>query len=191
MQAVAMGIAIGIEESAKLIASGKIIAYPTEAVYGLGCDPHNQKAVHRLIEIKQRPKTHGFILVASDFEMLQAFCADIDPKQQDKIMATWPGPYTWIFPKSSRCPAWLCGEFDSIAVRVSAHPVVKSLCVACNTPLVSSSANLHGEPPLKTPQEVMAIFGSNIDGVVEGELGSSLKPTSICDAVSGKILRTS
>ena len=180
---------LSIHTACQSIRRGHIVAYPTEAVYGLGCDPLNEDAVRRLMHIKQRPATHGFILIADDFAVLNSYCGTIPEHRQQLVMASWPGPHTWVYPKSKQCPDWLCGAFNSIAVRVSAHPVVRALCAACGQALVSSSANQHGKAALKTSKEVMDVFAGLIDGVVEGELGDQAKPTAIRDALSGETLR--
>lgn len=170
-----------------LLKTGKIIAYPTEAVFGLGCDPFNQAAVERLIALKQRPESKGFIVLVSNWLQLQSLIGSVSDAQLQRVRATWPGPVTWIFPKSPHLPSWLTGEHDGIAVRMSAHPVAFSLCL--ESPIVSTSANISGQLPVKTQLDLLSQFPYGIDAIVAGELGGNLTPTSIFDVVTGKQLR--
>lgn len=126
-----------------------VIAYPTEAVFGVGCDPDSETAVNRLLELKQRPVEKGLILIAANFEQLKPYIDDsmLTDTQREAIFACWPGPVTFVFPAPATTPRWLTGRFDSLAVRVTDHPLVVSLCQAYGKPLVSTSANLTGLPP--------------------------------------------
>ncbi|RLA24971.1 MAG: tRNA threonylcarbamoyladenosine biosynthesis protein RimN, partial [Gammaproteobacteria bacterium] len=130
-----------VRMASRALQQGKLIAYPTEAVYGLGCDPLNEAAVMSLLSIKQRPAHKGLILVASDFSQLQPF---INPSQEmlQRIIPTWPGPITWVIPVQSWVPTYLKGTHHSIAVRVSAHPLVRQLCASYGGAIVSTSANI-------------------------------------------------
>lgn len=171
------------------IRSGNIIAYPTEAIYGLGCDPDNQAALQKLLELKSRDKNKGLIVIASQWEQLEPFVNTSDQSILERARNSWPGPVTWIMPASKRCTPLLTGDRSTLAVRVSAHNVVRQLCDCCGHALVSTSANISGEQPLNTPEELNAAFGSGIAGVVAGELGTLDNATSIFDASTGVQLR--
>ena len=128
-----------ISQAVAALRQQQVIAYPTEAVFGLGCDPLAEAAVMKLLAIKQRPVEKGLILVAANFEQLKDYI-DLDKLSAERlseIEATWPGPYTWVMPSKPTVPKWLTGQFDSIAVRVSAHPSVQALCVEFNGPITS------------------------------------------------------
>jgi L-threonylcarbamoyladenylate synthase len=168
---------------------GQVIAYPTEAVYGFGCDPFNADAVANLLALKQRSVDKGLILVASDWSQIEALAQPIPPPALAQVLATWPGPYTWVFPASSQAPPWICGRYHTIALRVSAHPIVQALCQAFAGPLVSTSANREGEPPLRDSRTLQMMFGKQITCIVPGKVGGQLNPTTIRDAVSGIVLR--
>lgn len=171
--------------------SGGVIAYPTEAVWGLGCDPHHEAAVMRLLAIKQRAVDKGVILVASSLLQLQEL-VDWDALPHDRIDAvssSWPGPHTWLLPVTSRVPHWITGSHDTVAVRTSAHPVVIALCNAFGGALVSTSANLAGEPPPRTRDDIAPAIIAAVDAVVGGETGNSPRPSTIRDARSGALLR--
>ena len=178
-----------LEQAAKLIHSGGVIAYPSEAVFGLGCHPDNSEAVVRLLALKQRSFDKGLIVVAADFSQLQHYCAPLTEVQQQVVFATWPGPHTWLFPISRHCPRWLHGNHSTVAIRVSAHPLVIDLCRACRCALISTSANLSNQPPARLALEVEAMFPTGLDLIIDSEVGTTNKPTSIRDAVSGETIR--
>jgi L-threonylcarbamoyladenylate synthase len=168
---------------------GGIIAYPTEAVYGLGCDPLNRHAVERLLALKQRPKAKGFSMIASKFEQIEPYVDLPRLLRLERILATWPGPVTWVMPAGQWVPAWLRGEHASVAVRVTAHPLAAELCRAFGGPLVSTSANPHGRTPARTPLEVRRSFPSAPILIVHGATGQQTSVTAIYDALSGRRLR--
>lgn len=170
---------------------GGVIAYPTEAVWGLGCDPSHQKAVHALLQLKQRPVEKGMILVAADLQQLHGWARlDALPgERQRDVLASWPGANTWILPAGPLAPAWITGEHSGLAVRISAHPLVVALCRAWGGPLVSTSANLAGEPPVQRREALDPRLLPLLDGILDGSTGGLLQPTPIRDALSGTILR--
>ena len=173
----------------KLIAplqQGGVIAYPTEAVFGLGCDPLNETAVMRLLSLKQRSIDKGLILIASDFSQVADFLLPLNDQQQKH---TQPSATTWIFPAKSNAPNWITGRFDSIAVRITKHSPVQQLCELFGSALVSTSANLSGRPPAKNSNEVIKQFDQLLDAVLDREVGALLKPTEIRDSISGKTIR--
>lgn len=171
--------------------SGGIIAYPTEAVYGLGCDPFNADACRVLIRLKQRDEEKGLILIASSWQQLQPLLKKISPQKEEAIQKTWPGPYTWVFPRTHLVPDWIAGAHDTVAVRVTAHPVASQLCERYGKPIVSTSANLNGQPPARDSLGVYAVFGDAIDYIVPGQVGGLSQPTEIRDAETNAIFRES
>ena len=168
---------------------GGVIAYPTEAVYGLGCDPFNEQAVQRLLKIKQRSIAKGLILIAADWQQVQALTLAIPEERMREIQASWPGPYTWVFPSSPQAPSWITGNFKTIAIRITDHPVAQQLCRQFGAPIVSTSANLSGEVPVKDAAALPNSLVEQLDFLLTAPTGSSTKPSLIRDALSGKILR--
>ncbi|AWV06111.1 Sua5/YciO/YrdC/YwlC family protein [Marilutibacter maris] len=170
---------------------GGVIAYPTEAVWGLGCDPFDQAAVMRLLDIKQRPVDKGLILIASTPAQLDGLIDwdGLSPPQRDAVRASWPGPNTWVVPASARVPRWITGDHDSVAVRVSAHLSVIGLCDAFGGPLVSTSANLAGLPPAFLRDALDPALLQRVDAIAPGETGGMTAPTSIRDARDNRLLR--
>ncbi len=186
-----MNPSLSATDAARLLRQGGVIAYPTEAVWGLGCDPFNETAVRRLLAIKQRPVDKGLILIAGQLHLLRPLLElDALPASRlDDVLATWPGPHTWTLPASPRTPSWITGQHASLAVRVSAHPGVIALCEAFGGPVVSTSANLAGQPPARTREALAPELLVQLDGVMEGETGGLERPTQIRDAMTGQHYR--
>lgn len=168
---------------------GGVIACPTEAVWGLSCDPDNERAVARLLALKSRLLAKGLILVAGSQSQLDFLLAGLSEEQISSLSATWPGPTTWLLPHRGRVPFWIHGEHDTVAVRVSDHPVVRALCLAWGGPLVSSSANPAGARPARESFQVRRYFGNRLDYLLPGAVGGAGRPTGIRDLVSGKFIR--
>ena len=167
--------------------TGGVIAYPTEAIYGFGCDPDNEQAVLKLLDIKKRPANKGLILVAARFDQVEKYLKPLSSEQYD---FTLPSETTYIFPALESAPKWLTGDFDSLAIRISKHPLVNALCTEFDSAVVSTSANLSGEEPAETSKEIENKFNHTVDAVLDGKVGSALKPSTIFDTVSGKVIRT-
>lgn len=169
---------------------GKIFAYPTEAVFGLGCDPDQEQAVLKLLSLKQRPMEKGLILVAKTYSQLLPYIDDaaIPMYKRTEIFSSWPGPNTWLLPASKSAPNWITGGSNLIAVRVSAHPLVQELCECFGKPLVSTSANLTGQPSVTTAQEVEQQFAQQVI-IVAGELGQRGTPSKIRHGITGQTIR--
>lgn len=174
----------------RVLGAGGVIAYPTEAVWGLGCDPWDRQAVERILELKQRPEAKGMILVASSVDQVAFLLDGIPASLRDQALRHWPGPVTCLIPDpDERVPEWVRGQHRTIAVRVSDHPVVRSLCDAAGYPLVSTSCNPAGRPPARTSWQVRRYFNNRLDRVVPGALGGNRNPSRILDISSGTWLR--
>lgn len=180
-----------IHQAASILQEGGIIAYPTEAVFGLGCDPLNEKALEKLLQIKNRPAHKGLIIVASHFEQLSPFLKEIDPPIFDRVMQQWPGPTTWLLPANPKAPKLLRGKFHMQAVRISSHPTVKALCETFGGAIVSTSANYSNRPPARSAIKVRMQFKQHIDFVVNASVGELKSPSEIKNAITGDIIRPS
>ena len=178
-----------IGAAAALLREGGVLAYPTEGVFGLGCDPDDRVAFERIFAMKRRPPEQGVLLIAADFEQVRGWIGDAPEAALERARAAWPGAHTFIFPRSPRVPEWIAGGHAGVALRVTAHPPAAALCRAFGGPIVSTSANRHGEAPARSAQEVEALFGDALDGVLDAPLGGLERPTPITDAVSGAIIR--
>jgi L-threonylcarbamoyladenylate synthase len=167
-----------IQQAVRCLQGGRVIAYPTEAVYGLGCDPLDESAVRQVLSLKQRPESAGLILVADDFERFKPFIEPLSEELEARAMSAWPGPVTW-----------LAGAHQTIALRIPDHPVCKALCEAFGGAIVSTSANPRSQAPALSAESVEAYFGTALCGIVQGDLGSGDKPSEIRDLVSSQVLR--
>lgn len=168
---------------------GGVIAYPTEAVFGLGCDPRDEQALARIIDMKSRDAHKGFILVARSLEQLIPYLAPVKPDWQSRFDAVWPGPVTMVVPSAAGTSELLSGGRKTLAVRVSAHPLVRDLCAQFDGPIVSTSANRSGQPPCRDTASTVQLFGSEVDVVIDGEVGTLTAPTQIIDVCTGDQLR--
>jgi L-threonylcarbamoyladenylate synthase len=184
-------IPLRINHAARCLQRGGIIAYPTEGVWGLGCDPFNEEAVHKLLAIKQRPLEKGLILVAGSMKQIAPLLEPLDAAQLNLLTDSWPGPVTWLLPDTRQLiPSWIKGKFTSVAIRVSAHPPVVQLCSAFGGLLVSTSANPAAFAPARTRLRVASWFGDSIDYILPGKLGGQAGPSSIRDLATASVIRS-
>ncbi len=179
------------EQALSALQQGEVIAYPTEGVFGVGCDPDNVEAIQKLLALKQRPAEKGLILIAANYEQLLPYIdeSQLTQDQLDKVHATWPGPVTWIMPASDNVSKWVSGQFDSIAVRVTDHSLVQKMCNAFGKPLTSTSANLSGLPQCMTTEEVEQQLGDKLVAILHGKTSGRNKPSEIRDAKTSQVLR--
>jgi len=171
--------------AARALHAGGVIAYPTEGVWGLGCDPFDRQAVTRLLELKQRDPAKGLILIAADWAQIEPHLTPLTTAQRERLHATWPGPQTWLVPHNGSIPVWITGGHATVALRISAHPLVAALARAFGGPVVSTSANPSARPPARSALRVRCYFPDQLDYVLPGQLGGQLGPTPIRDLRSG------
>ncbi len=179
---------IKIRLAVQKIQAGEVIAYPTEAVYGLGCDPLNEEAVLNLLALKKRSIDKGLILIASSLTQLEPYL-QLNDEIRSKVQATWPGPVTWIIPAQTWVPQWLTGQHSSLAVRVTAHPIAKLLCEKNGEPLVSTSANTSSKPPATKSWQVADCLNDRKLFVVPGKVGRLKQATPIYDVLNHRQIR--
>ncbi|MDO4700626.1 MAG: Sua5/YciO/YrdC/YwlC family protein [Moraxella sp.] len=183
---------------------GKLLAYPTESVWGIGCDAFNEQAVHRLLTLKNRPIEKGLIVLTADIRLIQPFLMNVVSTRRDEIVAGWKNTQTqattWLFPLPNNLPTpiprWITGGHDNLAIRVITHPLIAHICrtlVSDDNPygfLVSTSCNPHGKPPATTLTQVQSYFGNHDDVVfVQGDTLGLVLPSQIRDAQTGHIIR--
>lgn len=204
-----------LEQAVICLKNGDVIATPTESVFGLSCDPDNAAAVEKLLTLKHRDITKGLILVSDDLSHLLPYIYPLTNMQQQKVLATWPGPVTWLVPKAASLANWISGEHDTVAVRVTAHPLLRQLCAAFGKPLISTSANVSNALPAKTADEVRMAFVNEktlirpsgilpcfpekeilrskddriLLYILDGNVGEEARPTQIRDLMTDHILR--
>lgn len=172
-------------QAARILKNGGVVAYATEYCFGFGCDPKNRVAVLRLLRLKRRPLAKGLIIIAADTAQLAPYVQDIPAP----VLATWPGPHTWLLEARADVPAWITGDHPRIAVRVTAHPQAAALCRAAGMALVSTSANRAGSAPVRRFRDALRRFKGEVDYVLPGMVGDAPAPTPIRDAVTRELIR--
>jgi L-threonylcarbamoyladenylate synthase len=176
-----------IRRAAVVLRRGGVIANATEAVIGLAARAADRDAGQRIRQLKRRPRAKPFIVVAADLAQLDKLVS-LETPQLDCILASWPGPHTWVLPARPTAPRWLVSKTHDIAVRVTAHPQMAALCRVVG-PLVSTSANPAGRRPARTLLAARGYFSGDVDLYLQGALGASARPTTIRDGRSGELIR--
>ena len=170
-----------IERAARVVRGGGIVLYPTDTVYGLGCDPFNEQAVGRLFEIKRRPESKGVPLLIGERRWVQELCRRVPPRFDGLAEEFWPGPVTFLFAAAPRLSPLIQGDQNKVGVRFPSCPFLERWMKAIPGPLVSSSANLSGQPPSSSVSELQALFGDQVDLFLEaGDLKAG-SPSTVVD----------
>ena len=177
-----------VQKAVHICEAGGVIAYPTEAVFGLGCIPTYEHSVRRILRLKRRSIRKGLILVAANIAQLDEFVDFSKIKNLRMIYDSWPGPVTWLIPAKQITPSWLTGIHKTLGVRVSSNQLVKSLCEELG-PIVSTSANPKNACPAKSSWRVRSYFHREIDYVIPASITNNSNPSEIRDAQNGNILR--
>lgn len=166
-------------EIATSLRGGAVLAYPTETVYGLGCDPWQRTAIQKLFELKGRRLEQSPLILIPGVHWLKRLTKSIDLLTARLVDQFWPGPLTIVFPASREIPAWLIRDDETIAIRMSCHPWVMEFMKTYDAPLISTSANPSGEAPASTLEDVKRYFPTGIDVVVEGTCAAASKGSTI------------
>ena len=174
----------GLHQALIELKLGGVVAFPTEGVWGIGCDPENELAVRKLINLKERSLEKGLILAGGSLEQMEQYIDVL--KYKSRLMTKWPGAHTWVV-LTKKAPSWITGKHSSVAVRVSNHPVIFSICKSLGKAIVSSSANLEGSSPARSKDEVQKLFKEIV--IIEGSLGTLEGPTPIQDVETGEWIR--
>ncbi len=198
-----------VVQAAKWLKEGQLLAYPTESVWGIGCDAYDEAAIQRILNIKQRPQAKGMIVITDSAERLTPLLEALEDDQHEQVINSWQGDkntqhpqarqaYTWLLPIPSTfatsIPSWITGQHQTVAIRVIDHPIIRQLCqqmVSDHNPLgllVSTSCNPSGHPPASTFNEAYAYFSDQISYLQAETLGYTL-PSQIRDATTGLIVR--
>jgi L-threonylcarbamoyladenylate synthase len=178
-----------LQHAAKIMRHGGVVAYPTEAVWGLGCNPNDAEAVHKILTLKQRPIEKGLILIAADIEMCRPLLSHLSDEQRQAINAEYDRPTTWLVPDNGRVPSWVRGEHGSFALRITRHPWAAALSQAFGGPIVSTSANPAGCSEAKSRLRLLHYFPEGLDAIAPGGIGRSERTSEIRDLMTGAVLR--
>jgi L-threonylcarbamoyladenylate synthase len=175
--------------AADVLYSGGVVSHPTEAVWGLAALPSNPVAVRKILQMKKRDPAKGLVLVADSVQRVAELLAHLPEDRREIVVASWPGPVTWVIPDQGLLPVWVRGSFESVAIRVSDHPLTSALCHAVDSWLISTSANPAALPPARNQRQVQRYFGTQLDYILPGATGERSQPSEIRDALNGEILR--
>lgn len=179
-----------INRFGKAVQRGAVFAYPTDTIWGFGCHPLHAPAVHRILDIKQRPVNKGLILLASELSYLQPYLSNnLNNKEIHQLESITEQPTTWLVGASKDCPIWLRGQFPTIAVRLTSHPFVQRLCDAIKAPIISTSANRSGCPTIRNAIQARRQFGAELDYIVEGFRSGGKKASKIKSLAGNQIIR--
>lgn len=179
-----------ISRAAQVLRNGGVIAHATEGVWGLACVADADEAVLRILASKRRSWRKGLILVADTASHFAGLLRDLPEETRVAIMRSWPGPVTWLVPHHQRVSRNIGGSSGRVALRVTAHAQFAELCRRVGAPLVSTSANRGGSPPVLSAGAARVLFGGEIDFVLAGELGGATGPSAIYDALTGEQMRS-
>ena len=168
-----------LRNAIRTLKSGGIIAYPTESVFGLGCDPYNLAAVSKILTIKNRSYNKGLILLVSDVRQAQPLLKPLTKKQIEQINQQTERATTWLLYKASTVSPLLSGHHNKLAIRVATNPVAKRLCQAFGKPIVSTSCNLNTKPTSSEVSDIRNKMLLKVDKIISG---------SCCQQPSSKII---
>lgn len=172
-----------IELAAETILAGGVIAYPTEGVWGLGCNPSDESAVNRILHLKQRPVSKGLILVAGSRDQLNVFVANVPELPEPDF------PTTWLLNHGGLTPDWVSGGREKVAARIAKHPIVVALCNKVGMPIISTSANPSNMSPAESAEQVQKYFDTLVDVIVPGDLGGAAGASQIIDWETDEVVR--
>lgn len=168
-----------LAQAASLLRAGGIVAYPTETYYGLGVDPFDDQALHRLFQVKNRPAVKPVLVLVADREQVGMLAREISATARLLMDSFWPGPLTLVLPARTELSPLLTGGTGTVGIRLSPHPLATALLHAFAAPLTATSANRSGQDPAVTAGEVRAAFGGEVGLVLDGgptpgRMGSTL-----------------
>lgn len=178
-----------IVQATQILKEGGVVAYPTEAVWGLGCDPWSEAGVEKILRLKNRHVDKGLILIASEVSQFESLLQGLDQHQRDRFSGSRVKPTTWLVPHNGSAPRWIVGRHNTIALRVTKHPLAAALCDLFGGPIVSTSANPQSLPAAVTGHKVQDYFGKDIDFQTAGEIGLAAKESEIRDLLTGGVIR--
>ena len=167
-----------LDEAAKLLKEGKVIAFPTETVYGLGVVYDDQKAYDSLCQVKRRPPEKPFTLMLADVQEVEKY-ADLNKQAKALVEAFMPGQFTLITKAKDGLPAWCVSNTGNVGIRIADYDLIRDLIRKTGKPLLVPSANRSGEQPATTTYDVVEVFGEELAAVVEGESISNIPSTIV------------
>ena len=176
-----------IRHAAHIIKHGGIIAYPTDTIYGLGCDPYNPDAVEKINAIKQRPSNKQFILLAANINQIRPLI--LIEKKQEKIITENNQATSWIVKASPSAPPWLVGDNKTLCIRISKHDEVQRLCKTLGHAIISTSANLSGKKTAQNALELHKFFHHHVEKILVANKKQHSKASKIIRLCDNQVIR--
>lgn len=171
---------------ADTLSRGGVIVYPTDTYYGLGADCLLEKAVKRIFQVKKRKFSKPLPVLIADREMVREIAAEIPPVFHSLAAEFWPGPLTLVLKAAAHLPLELVGPRHTIGIRLPAVPWLKELIRQAGFPLVATSANISGEGEIASAEEVIQVFHSKVDLIIDGGNTPGSLPSAVVDLTSGR-----
>ncbi|ASJ17446.1 threonylcarbamoyl-AMP synthase [Thermococcus chitonophagus] len=157
-----------LKVAARLIREGKLVAFPTETVYGLGADALNERAVKRIFEAKGRPADNPLIVHIADFSQVHELAREVPEEAEMLAKKFWPGPLTIVLPRREVVPKVTTGGLDTVAIRMPAHEIALKLIELSERPIAAPSANISGKPSPTSAEHVVDDFYGKIECIIDG-----------------------
>ncbi|GAB7080659.1 L-threonylcarbamoyladenylate synthase [Megalodesulfovibrio paquesii] len=180
---------LNLATAVQALRRGELVVYPTETFYALGCDARNPRAVARLVAVKGREPGKPLPLLAGSLEQAGQIVRDIPCNLKQLLDIFWPGPLTVCLPAAEGLPVAVVSAAGEVAVRVAGHALARQLALAAGGPLVSTSANLAGEPPACEPAALSpAVLSPSAGVLMEGARPAGGAPSSIVRYVADNTL---
>lgn len=176
-----------IRHAAHIISHGGIIAYPTETVYGLGCDIFDPEAVEQINLIKQRPRNKQFILLAGNIDQIKPLIKISD--KEENIINSTKEPTSWVIDASPLAPKWLTDNNNTLTIRISTSHLVKKLCHILGHAIISTSANISGKKPARTSLDLHMAFHNKVHKILVSSHELSGKPSKIIQLCNNHVIR--
>lgn len=156
-----------IERAVQLLATGRLVAFPTDTLYGIGADPFSEAAVEALYRAKERPLKKGIPILLADLSDLDKVAHDVPALANNLLRRFWPGPLTLIVPRRRALPANISPN-ENVAVRIPDHDVARAIIRAAGGALATTSANRSGEQPARDAEEALQALKGLVSAVIDG-----------------------
>lgn len=170
-----------LAEMVQIVRAGGLIVFPTDTVYGLGADASNERAIERIYALKGRSRGQPLSLHLASVDQISPYCAPLSDRQRRWIERLLPGPYTLILPASSEAPRASLNASGAVGLRVPASRTFQQLANALERPLVGTSVNRSGEPPLMRLEEIEETFGHAVELIITIDEPMSGKSSTVID----------
>jgi tRNA threonylcarbamoyl adenosine modification protein (Sua5/YciO/YrdC/YwlC family) len=174
-----------IRHAVYVLSQGGVIVYPTDTVYGIGCDISKKHAIERILQIKARSAKKPFSFICSDLKHISHY-AEVTDSNYRILKRFLPGPYTFILPATRYVPQLLRAKQKTVGIRIPNHPVPLALVQELGNPLLSTSANLTGENVVADPDEIEHLFGKLVDMILECGVLPNM-PSSVISLADDKV----